>query len=108
MSDIKFTKGSGNVFTDLGLDNAEELETKSTLAMMIRDLIKKRGLTQVEAAKLLGTHQTQIARLKKSKFVSGMSLDLLMHWLTKFNRDITVIVTKAPRSHHEGSIRIAM
>lgn len=55
------TRSSGNVFKDLGLENAEELQAKSLLAQIIRDIIKQRNLTQAKAAELLGTHQTQIA-----------------------------------------------
>ena len=106
--EIEFTQGSGNVFADLDLDNAEELQAKSTLAITLRDIIKRRGLTQKEAARILGTHQTQIARLKNSKGIGNMSIGLLMHWLTKFNRDITVSVKKTSDNRSEGEIRIAV
>jgi len=75
---------------------------------MLRDLIKGQGLTQVQAATLLGTHQAQIARPNNTKDVRQMSLDLLMHWLTKFNQDIIVTVKKAPHSHSMGQIRIVV
>lgn len=51
---IEFTESCGNVFADLGLENADEMLAKSTLAIMIRKIIKKRGLTQAQAAKIFG------------------------------------------------------
>ncbi len=59
---IEFTESCNNVFADLDLENADEMLAKSTLAITIRKIIKKRGLTQTQAAKVFGTHQTQIAR----------------------------------------------
>lgn len=104
---IEFTPSSGNVFRDLELENAEELLAKSSLAIKIRELIKKRGLTQVAAAKLLNTHQTQIARLTNSENISGMSIDLLLNWLTKLDQNVTIKISTARGQQLHGSIRIA-
>ena len=54
--------GSGNVFADVGLPNAEEHIVKAQLVYRIDDLIKARGLKQVEAAKLLGVKQPDFRR----------------------------------------------
>ncbi len=45
MSDKKITRGSGNVFADLGLPDAEEMLVKSTLAHEI-DRLRVVGETQ--------------------------------------------------------------
>ena len=87
---IEFTKGSGNIFDDLGLDNSDEMLAKSTLAITIRKIIKQRKLTQAQAAKLFGTHQTQVSRLNSGKGVASMSFDLLLSWLTKLDHDVMV------------------
>ncbi|MBW8879202.1 MAG: XRE family transcriptional regulator [Acidobacteria bacterium] len=52
--DAKITPSSGNVFRDLGFDEAEaeHLRIRSTLMIAVRKLIEDRNLTQVEAAKL--------------------------------------------------------
>ncbi len=50
----KVTESSGNVFRDLGLKNAEELDTKLRLCVAINRILEGRGLTQVEAARALG------------------------------------------------------
>ena len=43
-------RGSGNVFADLGLPNADELLAKATLASAITEALTARGLTQRAAA----------------------------------------------------------
>ncbi len=57
---IEFTESCGNVFADLGLENADEMLAKSTLATMIRKIIRKRGLTQAQAAKIFGIHKHRL------------------------------------------------
>ena len=54
---LSVTEGSGNVFADLGLPNPEQKLLKARLTLEIHTIIKERGLTQVEAAKLLGIRQ---------------------------------------------------
>ena len=102
------TKSSGNVFADLGLENADELLAKSRLALTILDIIERRGLSQAQAAKLLGTHQTQISRLRTGEGKDGMSFDLLLSWLTRLDRNVTLTVKRKPRNQAEGEIRVAV
>ena len=53
MKKIAVTRGSTNVFADLGYANSEEMLAKAQLVSRISDLIKQRRLTQSEAATLL-------------------------------------------------------
>ena len=53
-------KSSGNVYEDLGLPNAGEMQVKATLAAKIGDIIKHRHLTQVEASEILGIAQPKL------------------------------------------------
>lgn len=55
----KITRGSGNIFADLGFDNPEEMETKAKLVSQIIDIIKKLKLTQKEAREILGVTQSR-------------------------------------------------
>ena len=103
------TKSSGNVFADLGLENSKELLAKSTLARTIREIIKQRKLTQTKAAELLDTHQTQVSRLNSGAGIDSMSFDLLMNWLMRLDRNITVTVKKTPKSQRDsGHIQVAV
>ena len=103
------TKSSGNVFADLGLENSKELLAKSTLARAIREIIKQRKLTQTKAAELLDTHQTQVSRLNSGAGIDSMSFDLLMNWLMRLDRNITVTVKKTPKKQTDsGHIQVAV
>jgi len=108
IEDETVTESCGNIFADLGLENAKEMLAKSTLAIMIREILTQRKLTQVKAAKILGTHQTQIARLKDGNGVNSMSLDLLMHWLTKLDHDVTVTVKRKSQKQDHAGIKVAI
>ena len=55
---------SGNVFADLELPNAEELETKVQLAASLNAILAARKLTQAEAARVLGVNQPKVSALK--------------------------------------------
>jgi len=83
--------GSGNVFKDLGYPNPEERLAKSELTRKINLIIQKRGLTQAEAAKILGISQPKVSLLSKG-IVSGFSLGRLMLLLNKLNQDIEIVV----------------
>ncbi len=108
IKDETVTESCGNIFADLGLENAEEMLAKSSLAIMIRKILSQRKLTQTQAAKILGTHQTQLARLKNGNGVNSMSLDLLMRWLTKLDHDVTVTVKRKSRSKDHAGIKVAI
>ena len=72
------TLGSGNVFADLGLPDADELLIKADLASAITAILKERKLTQTQAAKLLGIDQPKVSRLMRSGLY-GFSIEQLIH-----------------------------
>jgi predicted XRE-type DNA-binding protein len=84
-------KSSGNVFTDLGLPNSEQELLKARLTVQIYKLIKKRELTQSNAAQLLGTTQAQVSALMRCRPVSA-SVGRLMEFLTVLGQDVEVTV----------------
>ncbi|MGR3218414.1 MAG: helix-turn-helix domain-containing protein [Candidatus Anammoxibacter sp.] len=108
IEDETVTESCGNVFDDLGLANPEEMLAKSTLAIMIRRILKQRKLTQTQAAKIFGTHQTQISRLNTGKGVDSMSFDLLLVWLTKLDHNVTVTVRHKSQSQDHAEIKVAV
>ena len=87
-------KSSGNVFADLGLPNSEQELLKAKLTIQIYRLIKARGLTQAEAAKLLGTTQSQVSALMRCRPVS-VSVGRLMEFLVILGQDVEVRVKPA-------------
>jgi predicted XRE-type DNA-binding protein len=93
---IKSSVSSGNVFADLNLPNPEELLAKAQLAQQINHTIKQRGLTQEEAAVILGVDQPKISALACGK-LSGFSIERLFKFLNELGQDITIqIAPKAP------------
>ncbi len=62
---IEVQEGSGNVFADLGLPNAEERLLKANIVAELHRLIKQRELTQVKAAKLIGIHQPDLSLIAR-------------------------------------------
>jgi hypothetical protein len=72
---IEVTLGSGNVFADLGLPNADKLLIKSGLVIEITRAIRQLGITLEEAANRLG-YDIEI-KCKPSKKPVG-NLKLLM------------------------------
>ncbi len=92
-----YTVSSGNVFADLGLPNPEEALAKAELAHKIAGLIEDKGLTQVQAAKLLGVDQPKVSALIRGR-LSGFSLERLMRFLLLLGQDIKITVQASPRS----------
>lgn len=90
---IDYEISSGNVFADLGLPDAEEMLAKADLASQINDLIKKKNITQIEAANLLGVDQPKISLLAQGK-LAGFSLERLFKFLNILGQNITITVSK--------------
>ena len=89
-----FTRGSGNVFEDLGFDNPEKHQAKAELALHIIKIIEERAPTQKQAATLIGATQPDISKLKSGQ-LKGFTLDRLFSFLLRMNRNIQIRVTKA-------------
>ena len=98
--------GSGNVFADLGLPNPEEALAKAELAHKIAELIRAKGLTQMQAAKLLSVDQPKVSALLRGR-LSGFSLERLMRFLLMLGQDIKITVQACPRSRSQARVHVA-
>ena len=67
-SDSTVERGSGNVFADLGHPEADAHLLKADLVTRIDTIIRQRGITQTEAARLLGLTQPDVSRLLRGDF----------------------------------------
>ena len=85
--------GSGNVFADLGIKNADEYMAKSELAAEILRIVQRRRLTQAEAAKLLGIRHPKVSDLLRGR-LDGFSTDRLLRFITRLGYDVQI---KCPR-----------
>jgi predicted XRE-type DNA-binding protein len=81
---IKITKGSDNVFRDLGFSpvEAEHLRVRAELMIAIEKLIGRRKLTQAQAAKLLGVTQPRVSDLVRGR-LHRFSIDALVEMLAR-------------------------
>ena len=103
---IEYEVSSGNVFKDLGLPNPEERLAKARLASMIYDIIEERGLTQAEAAKILGINQPKVSALVNGR-LAGFSLERLFSFLRKLDRDIEIVVRERPKGQPASEIGVS-
>ena len=92
-----YTISTGNVFADLGFSDAEERMAKVNLAIQINILIKRKKLTQKQAAELLDVDQPKISALSTGK-LAGFSLERLFRFLTILGQDIIINITPKARS----------
>lgn len=106
MAKIGYEKSSGNVFEDLGFAEAKEMLVKADLAFKINSLLQKKKLKQADAAKLLETSQNKISLLSKGR-LKGFSLEKLMHYLTKLDLDVRIVVKPKPKSHKKATVTVA-
>ena len=100
---IDATESSGNVFADLGLADPEEALAKAELARQIGALLAERGLTQAQAAALLGVDQPKVSALVRGR-LGGFSLDRLLRFLLALDRDVEIVVRPRPRSGGPGEV----
>ncbi len=85
-------RGTDNVLTDLGLPDAQELTAKAILAKKINDIVENRGLTQSDAAGLLGMPQPKVSAIRNYK-LRGISLERLMQALTALGQHVEIVVS---------------
>lgn len=103
--EIESELSSGNVFADLGIENAEEELTKAQLAWEIEQVIKSKKLTQRQVGKLMGINQPKVSALMHRK-LDGFSVERLMHLLNMLGQDIDIVVRQKPRTRKRAKIRV--
>lgn len=94
---VAIEMGSGNVFADLGLPDAEKLRIKSGLVIEITRAMRRLGLSQVEAGRRMGIPQPKVSAMMRGDF-ANMSERKLMDCLNRLGYDIEIKVrpTAAP------------
>ncbi|MBK5959523.1 XRE family transcriptional regulator [Rhodoplanes elegans] len=104
-ADATITRGTGNVFADLGFEDAEERQTKLRLAHAINQVIARKRLTQAAAAEKLGINQPKISALANYR-LGGYSVERLMTFLTALDQDVEIVIRTKPRSRAAGRISV--
>jgi predicted XRE-type DNA-binding protein len=105
MNDIE--KGSANIFEDLGLPDAAEMQVKATLAAKIGEVLKQRHLTQVQAAEILGMPQPKLSNMLRGQF-RGISEAKMLECMNRLGRDVQIVVRKTSRSKTTGRTSVVL
>jgi predicted XRE-type DNA-binding protein len=102
---VEITKGSFNVFEDLGFEDAPELLAKAQLTYQIHTLIKKRRLTHRQAAAILKLARPDVTALMNGRF-TPFSIERLMRLLMRLNHDVEILVKPLPRNRRQGRLSV--
>lgn len=102
---IEFEEGSGNVYADLGLRDADQMMVKAQLAIKITEIIRARKLTQQKAATVLGMTQPTLSNMLRGQF-RGISETKMLECLAKLGRDVQIVVGPARESVQAGRVEV--
>jgi predicted XRE-type DNA-binding protein len=101
----KVTRGTGNVFADLGFPDTAEREAKLRLAYALNQVLDGRKLSQADATKVLGVTQPKVSALRHYK-LAGFSVERLMNLLTALDQDVEIAIRPKPRSRKVARISV--
>ena len=90
------TRGTGNVFADLGFPDAAERQAKLRLAYALNQILEARKLSQADAARVMGVTQPKVSALRHYK-LAGFSVERLMNLLTALDQDVEIVIRRKPR-----------
>lgn len=102
--EIHSSTGS-NVYADLGYRDAEEMLVKAQLVRKIHEIVRSKGLTQVETARLLGLTQPKVSALLRGQF-RGVSERKLIDCLRNLGHDVEIVVKDRPRRRDGGRLTV--
>ena len=105
MKSIAITRGTTNVFADLGFPDAAERQTKTRLAFAINELLKSRRLKQRETAELLGIPQPKVSAIKNYR-LDNISVECLMEFLTALDQDVEIRIRPRAAKSKGGRISV--
>lgn len=91
--EIHVDEGSGNVFADIGVRDAEDALLRADLAKQIADIIRERSLTQNEVAEMLEVDQSKVSKLVRGH-IYGFTSDRLFRFLSRLGCDVKVEIRR--------------
>jgi predicted XRE-type DNA-binding protein len=106
MVSIRIEESSGNVFADLGFPHSDQELIKAKLTYEIYRIIKSCGLTQAQAAEVLGIRQPHVSALMKCR-PATFSVGRLMEFLTALDQDVEIAIHPKPSDRPEGKISVS-
>jgi predicted XRE-type DNA-binding protein len=103
----KFEIGSGNVFADIGFDNAEEMLLKSELVRQINNTIEGKELTTLQAKDLLKLDEETLFNLSRGS-LTELTLENLFRCLNILGRDLEVVLKPRSTSSSQGKLKVTV
>ena len=100
---VDYEIGSGNVFADLELANADGFLTRAKLGHTVRMLLTTKKLKQREIAALLDIDQAEVSKLMNGQyhlFAEGR----LFGFLNRLNKKVTVKITPRRRGERPQEV----
>ena len=101
----RITRGTTNVFADLGYPDAATRQTKTRLALAVNELLDARNLKQRENGALLGVPQPKVSALKNYR-LDQFSVERLMEFLTALNQDVEIMIRPRAKAGGTGHISV--
>ena len=102
---LDYETGSGNVFADIGLPNAQEHLVKAQLVYKIDGLMKARSLKQVAAAKLFRVQQPDVSKMLRGDF-RQFSVERLLRFLVALGQDVEIVVKPHKGTRKAPQLRV--
>jgi predicted XRE-type DNA-binding protein len=104
---IEFEIGSGNVFADIGFDNAEEMQFKSELVRQINQTIKSRELTSIQVRDLLSIDEAMLSNLSRGR-LTELTIEYLFRYLNILGRDLEVVLKPPSTASSQGKLTVTV
>lgn len=94
--ELELVGGSGNVFRDFGVPNADLEQARAILAAKIIGVLDDRKLSVRAAEKLTGIAASEFSRIRSVK-LGRFTLDRMITILGKLDQDMEVTIDVRPR-----------
>jgi predicted XRE-type DNA-binding protein len=96
---VKITKGSDNVFEDVGFEGEEAiaLKIKADLMIEIEKTIRAAKLSQSKAAEMLGVPRPRLNRMLHGRF-EGVTIDKMVAMVDRSGKKVELKVTRKRKS----------
>jgi predicted XRE-type DNA-binding protein len=91
---------SKNIYEQLGFPDAEEMLVKAQLVSQIGEILRERGWSQQQTAKVLGLTQPKLSKMLRGQF-RGISEMKMMDCLVRLGRAVKIVVGPARKTADE-------
>ena len=104
-TDETVTRGSANVFADIGLDQPEEALAKARIVETIADLLARQDMSQKQAGILVQLTQPQISRLMRGD-TREFSYERLLRVLMALGQDVEITIRQTRNPKRRGHLLV--